>query len=169
MLILSGRGGLCLTMFLLGWVEGCSGPILPFLQDYYQVGVSRRIELIADQLPSQHVRRIDAVLTLVSIIYITSFVGGVLSGLTNVYITDRLGFGLVRPPAVGSADHLGCASRSNGPVLVLRSLRDRRSIWPLRRLLGTRRLWLRPAGGSQHRRAALTAGRPSQQPDYSIA
>jgi len=34
-------------------------------------------------------------LTLVSMIYITTFAGGLIAAGLNVYVTDRLGFGLV--------------------------------------------------------------------------
>ncbi|WVQ76819.1 hypothetical protein IAR50_006493 [Cryptococcus sp. DSM 104548] len=64
-------GVLFLVMFLAGWNDASQGPLLPSLEEYYDV----------DYL-------------VISVIWIMNFVGFMTSGLTNVFLTDRLGFGI---------------------------------------------------------------------------
>ncbi|CAD6571058.1 MAG: hypothetical protein TREMPRED_000149 [Tremellales sp. Tagirdzhanova-0007] len=61
---------LMLSMMLCGWAEGSIGPLLPSLQLYYGVNY-----------------------TILSLIWMTNFFGGLIAGFTNVFITDRFGFG----------------------------------------------------------------------------
>jgi hypothetical protein len=99
-----GRMTLFLVMFLAGWNDASQGPLLPSLQTYYNVSSSRynsrdfkltcrqAMLLVSspDSMPSHHK------LTPVSLIWIVSFVGFITSGIANVFMTDRLGFGIVR-------------------------------------------------------------------------
>ncbi|ODN75425.1 hypothetical protein L202_06576 [Cryptococcus amylolentus CBS 6039] len=57
-----------------GWNDASQGPLLPSLEEHYNV----------DYL-------------VISIIWIMNFVGFMTSGLTNVFLTDRLGFGNAAP------------------------------------------------------------------------
>ncbi|OXG26170.1 hypothetical protein C367_02932 [Cryptococcus neoformans Ze90-1] len=65
---------LFLVMFLAGWNDASQGPLLPSLQLYYNI----------DYL-------------VISVIWIMNFVGFMIAGLTNVFITDRFGFGIAAP------------------------------------------------------------------------
>ncbi|KAK8846779.1 hypothetical protein IAR55_005867 [Kwoniella newhampshirensis] len=67
-------GVLFLVMFLAGWNDASQGPLLPSLQDYYQVNY-----------------------LVIATIWIASTVGFVASGVANVYISDRFGFGITAP------------------------------------------------------------------------
>ncbi|EKM74811.1 hypothetical protein AGABI1DRAFT_116723 [Agaricus bisporus var. burnettii JB137-S8] len=61
---------LCWCLFLAGWNDGSTGPLLPRIQDVYHVGF-----------------------TVVSLIFIFACLGFVSGALANVHLTDRLGFG----------------------------------------------------------------------------
>ncbi|KAI0301233.1 MFS general substrate transporter [Multifurca ochricompacta] len=63
---------LCWTMFLMGWNDGSLGPLLPRIQKVYHVNFF-----------------------VVSLIFISNCLGIILSGLMNVYLSQRLGFGKV--------------------------------------------------------------------------
>ncbi|WVQ84076.1 hypothetical protein IAT38_006221 [Cryptococcus sp. DSM 104549] len=62
------------VMFLAGWNDASQGPLLPSLQVYYNVNY-----------------------LVIAIIWLTNFVGFMTAGITNVYITDRVGFGIAAP------------------------------------------------------------------------
>ncbi|BEI90929.1 uncharacterized protein CcaverHIS019_0309990 [Cutaneotrichosporon cavernicola] len=72
-------GALCASMILCGWNDGSVGPLIPSLQRYYDINYLK-----------------------MSILFIMVFVGSLIAGLTNVWITDRIGFGLVTPLAAVS-------------------------------------------------------------------
>lgn len=61
-------------MILCGWNDGSVGPLIPRLQEYYGINY-----------------------LIMSLLFIMMFVGSLIAGLTNVWLTDRLGFGLVTP------------------------------------------------------------------------
>ncbi|KIY70470.1 MFS general substrate transporter [Cylindrobasidium torrendii FP15055 ss-10] len=61
---------LCLTLFLEGWDDGTTGPLLPSIQEYYQIGF-----------------------TLVSMLFISNCVGYVIGCGLNVWMSQKLGFG----------------------------------------------------------------------------
>ncbi|WWC85360.1 uncharacterized protein L201_000223 [Kwoniella dendrophila CBS 6074] len=63
---------LFLVMFLAGWNDASQGPLLPSLQTYYNVN---------------HL--------VISTIWLANFVGFMVSGITNVFISDAFGFGIV--------------------------------------------------------------------------
>ncbi|KAI0052068.1 MFS general substrate transporter [Auriscalpium vulgare] len=63
---------LCWTLFLAGWNDGTTGPLLPRMQEVYHVGFA-----------------------VVSLIFIANCVGFVAGSISNIYLTDRLGFGRV--------------------------------------------------------------------------
>ncbi|KAK7676661.1 hypothetical protein QCA50_020405 [Cerrena zonata] len=63
---------LCFCLFLVGWNDGTVGPLLPKIQDVYHIGY-----------------------TLVSVIFISNAMGFVVASIANVYLTDKLGFGVV--------------------------------------------------------------------------
>ncbi|GMK53546.1 hypothetical protein CspeluHIS016_0101320 [Cutaneotrichosporon spelunceum] len=69
-------GALCASMILCGWNDGSVGPLIPSLQRYYNINYLK-----------------------MSILFIMVFIGSLISGLTNVWLTDRIGFGLVTPLA----------------------------------------------------------------------
>ncbi|CAK9780575.1 MFS general substrate transporter [Cutaneotrichosporon oleaginosum] len=69
-------GALCASMVLCGWNDGSVGPLIPSLQRYYNINYLK-----------------------MSILFIMMFVGTLISGLVNVWLTDRIGFGLVTPLA----------------------------------------------------------------------
>lgn len=60
---------LCWCLFLAGWNDGTTGPLLPRIQEFYHVGF-----------------------TVVSLIFIFACTGFILGALANVHLTDRLGF-----------------------------------------------------------------------------
>lgn len=61
-------------MFLAGWNDGSQGPLLPSLQRYYGINYF-----------------------VVSLIWMFNALGFFFAGLSNVYLTDWLGFGIVCP------------------------------------------------------------------------
>lgn len=63
---------LCWTLFLAGWNDGTTGPLLPRMQSNYHVGYA-----------------------VVSLIFIFNCVGFVTAAAANVHLTDKLGFGKV--------------------------------------------------------------------------
>ncbi|EJD07347.1 MFS general substrate transporter [Fomitiporia mediterranea MF3/22] len=63
---------LCFTLFLAGWDSGTAGPLIPRFQLFYNVNF-----------------------TIVSLIFIMNCVGFLLGAATNVFLTERLGFGKV--------------------------------------------------------------------------
>ncbi|KAI0316667.1 major facilitator superfamily domain-containing protein [Amylostereum chailletii] len=63
---------LCWTMFLVGWTDGTTGPLLPRIQDVYGVNF-----------------------IIVSLIFVSNCVGIIVGGLSNVYLNGRFGFGKV--------------------------------------------------------------------------
>ncbi|CAK9783119.1 MFS general substrate transporter [Cutaneotrichosporon oleaginosum] len=65
---------LFLVMFLAGWNDGSQGPLLPSLQRHYNV----------DYL-------------VISIIWLFNSAGFMAAGLSNVWLSDRFGFGIVAP------------------------------------------------------------------------
>ncbi|WWD22161.1 hypothetical protein CI109_106650 [Kwoniella shandongensis] len=67
-------GVLFLVMFLAGWNDASQGPLLPTLQEYYHVNY-----------------------LVIATIWIASCVGFIASGVANVYISDRFGFGITAP------------------------------------------------------------------------
>ncbi|KAI0346461.1 MFS general substrate transporter [Trametopsis cervina] len=70
----------CFTLFLAGWNDGTTGPLLPRMQTNYHVGY--------------------AVVSLIFIFNCVGFVGG---ALANVYLVDRLGLGKVQKSVCASA------------------------------------------------------------------
>ncbi|CAE6402594.1 unnamed protein product [Rhizoctonia solani] len=62
----------CEFMFLGGWNDGTTGPLLPAIQRYYQVGF-----------------------VVVSMLFVSSYVGYMSAAVLNIHLTDRLGFGKV--------------------------------------------------------------------------
>ncbi|PIL23359.1 MFS general substrate transporter [Ganoderma sinense ZZ0214-1] len=69
---------LCWTLFLAGWNDGTTGPLLPRIQTVYHVNFA-----------------------VVSLIFVFNCVGFMTAAATNVWLTDRLGFGKVM--VLGSA------------------------------------------------------------------
>ncbi|KAI0066103.1 MFS general substrate transporter [Artomyces pyxidatus] len=63
---------LCLAVFLGGWNDGSTGPLLPRIQTVYHVGY-----------------------TIVSIVFVLNSIGFVAGSISNIYLTDKLGFGKV--------------------------------------------------------------------------
>ncbi|KAH9939471.1 MFS general substrate transporter [Amylocystis lapponica] len=63
---------MCWSLFLAGWNDGTTGPLLPRIQSVYHVGFF-----------------------VVSVIFICNCVGFVLAAAANVALTDRFGFGTV--------------------------------------------------------------------------
>jgi fucose permease len=59
-------------MFLVGWSDGSQGPLLPLLQEYYKVDY-----------------------VIVSLIWIAITIGVIIAAVSNVYLADWIGFGLV--------------------------------------------------------------------------
>ncbi|KAH7343201.1 major facilitator superfamily domain-containing protein [Rhizoctonia solani] len=62
----------CECMFLGGWNDATTGPLLPTIQNYYQVGF-----------------------VVVSMLFVSSFVGFISAAVLNIHLSDRLGFGKV--------------------------------------------------------------------------
>jgi len=75
------------VMFLSGWNDASTGPLLPTLQKYYHVGARpwRGVAPAHEQLDYLSV----------GYIWVCNFVGFLIAGLANVYIVDRFGFGIV--------------------------------------------------------------------------
>ncbi|KAI0356000.1 MFS general substrate transporter [Trametes cingulata] len=63
---------LCCSMFVSGWNDGTLGPLVPRLQEVYSVGYA-----------------------VVSLIFVVSCIGAVFGSCTFLYLTDRLGYGLL--------------------------------------------------------------------------
>ncbi|KAI0763030.1 MFS general substrate transporter [Trametes elegans] len=63
---------LCWTLFLAGWNDGTTGPLLPRMQSVYHVGFA-----------------------VVSLIFVFNCIGFVTGAAANVWLTDRFGFGVV--------------------------------------------------------------------------
>ncbi|KAI0358139.1 MFS general substrate transporter [Trametes cingulata] len=63
---------LCWTLFLAGWNDGTTGPLLPRMQTVYHVGFA-----------------------LVSLVFVSNCLGFISAAAANVWLTDRLGFGKV--------------------------------------------------------------------------
>ncbi|KAF8903921.1 MFS general substrate transporter [Gymnopilus junonius] len=61
---------LCWTLFLAGWNDGTTGPLLPRIQDVYHVNF-----------------------TIVSLIFVFACIGFVAGAVANIPLTDKLGFG----------------------------------------------------------------------------
>ncbi|KAG8944998.1 hypothetical protein FRC04_001253 [Tulasnella sp. 424] len=61
---------LCYNLFVAGWNDATLGPLLPRIQEYYHVGY-----------------------TVVSILFVVGCVGVITGALSNVYLSERLGFG----------------------------------------------------------------------------
>ncbi|WVQ81603.1 hypothetical protein IAT38_003727 [Cryptococcus sp. DSM 104549] len=62
------------VMFLVGWNDASQGPLLPSLQTYYSVNF-----------------------LVISILWVTNFIGFLIAGLSNVWISDHFGFGIAAP------------------------------------------------------------------------
>ncbi|KAL1949087.1 hypothetical protein VTO73DRAFT_10893 [Trametes versicolor] len=69
---------LCWTLYLAGWNDGTTGPLLPRIQAVYHVGFA-----------------------VVSLIFVSNCLGFVVGAAANVWLTDRFGFGRVM--VLGSA------------------------------------------------------------------
>ncbi|THH16127.1 hypothetical protein EW146_g4461 [Bondarzewia mesenterica] len=63
---------LCWTLLLAGWNDGTTGPLLPRIQSVYHVGFA-----------------------VVSLVFISNCVGFVIGSVSNIMLTDRVGFGKV--------------------------------------------------------------------------
>ncbi|KAH9847463.1 MFS general substrate transporter [Lenzites betulinus] len=63
---------LCFTIFLNGWNDGTTGPLLPRIQSYYHLGYA-----------------------MVSLLFIFNTIGYLSGAIANVWLTDKLGFGKV--------------------------------------------------------------------------
>lgn len=92
-------------MILCGWNDGSVGPLFPTLQEYYGVSTERETGSTAEQKLTYRSAtssvRIESRLPLtpVSLIYTTGFAGSIFGALINIWLTDRIGFGLVTPLA----------------------------------------------------------------------
>ncbi|KAI0367661.1 MFS general substrate transporter [Pilatotrama ljubarskyi] len=64
---------LCFTIFLNGWNDGTTGPLLPRIQSYYHLGYA-----------------------VVSLLFIFNTIGYLSGAVANVWLTDKFGFGKVR-------------------------------------------------------------------------
>ncbi|KAF8265759.1 major facilitator superfamily domain-containing protein [Lactarius quietus] len=69
---------LCWTLFLIGWSDGSTGPLLPRIQSVYHVGFA-----------------------VVSVIFIANCIGFLTGSTSNIFLNDKLGFGKII--ALGSA------------------------------------------------------------------
>ncbi|KAF8517398.1 MFS general substrate transporter [Hysterangium stoloniferum] len=63
---------LCFCLFLAGWNDGTTGPLLPRIQKNYHVNFA-----------------------VVSLLFVCACIGFIIGGLSNVFFTERLGFGKV--------------------------------------------------------------------------
>ncbi|TDL22800.1 MFS general substrate transporter [Rickenella mellea] len=63
---------LCYSLFLAGWGDGTSGPLLPRIQQVYHIGYA-----------------------VVALLFVMGCIGFVTGAAMNVYMTDKLGFGKV--------------------------------------------------------------------------
>lgn len=79
------------VMFIVGWNDASQGPLLPLLQDYYNVCSSSE-----SCIPKAHIADIPKVnYTVISVIWIAIAVGVMTAAVSNVFLADILGFGLV--------------------------------------------------------------------------
>ncbi|KAI0716684.1 MFS general substrate transporter [Earliella scabrosa] len=82
---------LCWSLFLAGWNDGSTGPLLPRIQNVYHVGFA-----------------------VVSLIFVFNCIGFLTGAAANVWLTDRLGFGIVM--VIGSmAQVVGYALEAPAP------------------------------------------------------
>ncbi|TFK82924.1 MFS general substrate transporter [Polyporus arcularius HHB13444] len=86
---------LCLAIYVAGWNDGTLGPLLPRLQEVYHVGYA-----------------------VVSLIFVTNFVGFFLGASTYLYVTDRFGYGSVTSFILAIGNSLQ-ASGAPFPVFVI--------------------------------------------------
>ncbi|KAF7325454.1 MFS domain-containing protein [Mycena kentingensis (nom. inval.)] len=63
---------LCGILFLSGWTDGCLGPLIPKIQEFYELTY-----------------------TIVSLIFVFKWTGYVLGAFANIWLTKKLGFGNV--------------------------------------------------------------------------
>ncbi|TEB34190.1 MFS general substrate transporter [Coprinellus micaceus] len=63
-------GTLCYTLFIVGWNDGSTGPLIPRMREVYNVGY-----------------------TVVSVIFVLSCIGFIIGALVNVWLQNKLGFG----------------------------------------------------------------------------
>ncbi|KAI0074463.1 MFS general substrate transporter [Panus rudis PR-1116 ss-1] len=82
---------LCFSLFMAGWNDGTTGPLLPRIQEVYHVNFA-----------------------IVSLIFVFNCVGFVTGAGLNVYLTDRLGFGKVMVLG-SSAQLIGYAIDASAP------------------------------------------------------
>jgi len=82
---------MCWSLFLAGWNDGTTGPLLPRIQDVYHVNF-----------------------TIVSLIFVFACLGFITAAAANVALTDRFGFGWVM--VIGSiAQMIGYAFEASAP------------------------------------------------------
>ncbi|KAI0918691.1 hypothetical protein AcV5_002612 [Taiwanofungus camphoratus] len=82
---------MCCSLFLAGWNDGTTGPLLPRIQSVYHVGFA-----------------------VVSLIFVCNCIGFVVAATANVALTDRFGFGTVM--VIGSvAQMIGYALEAPAP------------------------------------------------------
>lgn len=83
-------------MFIVGWNDASQGPLLPLLQEYYQVCV-----FVMRGHSHMLICKVDYVI--ISLIWIAIAVGVIVAAVSNVFLADILGFGIVRSFRVVSA------------------------------------------------------------------
>uniref|UniRef100_A0A8H7XWM1 Major facilitator superfamily (MFS) profile domain-containing protein n=1 Tax=Psilocybe cubensis TaxID=181762 RepID=A0A8H7XWM1_PSICU len=81
---------LCLTLFLAGWNDGTTGPLLPRIQEVYKVCLLDSATQF-DGYSCQFVAPVN--FTIVSLIFVFACVGFLSGALANIYLTDKIGFG----------------------------------------------------------------------------
>ncbi|KAI0031175.1 MFS general substrate transporter [Vararia minispora EC-137] len=86
---------LCWMMFLIGWNDGATGPLLPRIQQVYNVNY-----------------------TIVSLLFVANCVGVIVAGMVNVYLAERLAFGKVTS-ALSIVGYIIQAPAPPFPVFVL--------------------------------------------------
>lgn len=62
----------CWSLFIIGWNDGTTGPLIPRMREEYEIGF-----------------------TVVSLLFVVSFVGYIVGALVNVWMTHKYGFGTV--------------------------------------------------------------------------
>ncbi|OBZ67359.1 Bypass of stop codon protein 6 [Grifola frondosa] len=82
---------LCWTLYLAGWNDGTTGPLLPRIQSVYHVGFA-----------------------VVSLIFVSNCIGFITAAAANVALTDRFGFGTVMVMGA-SAQVIGYALEAPAP------------------------------------------------------
>ncbi|KIJ53030.1 hypothetical protein M422DRAFT_25917 [Sphaerobolus stellatus SS14] len=90
---------LCFCLFLAGWNDGTTGPLLPRIQSNYHVNF-----------------------TIVSLLFVCACLGFILGAFSNVFLTDRFGFGKLIFCQGGVAQIIGyvvMAPAPPFPVLVI--------------------------------------------------